>query len=456
MTAEHDALRTGVQRRTLRTLAVSQIAGGLGVASGVAVGTILAQRLGGSDTLAGLAQTMSTLGAALAAVPLSRMMAARGRRVGLTTGYGIGALGAVTVIAATATRMYPLMLVGMLMFGSANAMNLQARYTATDCATPAARGRALSTVVWATTVGAVVGPNLSGPGNRFGHSVRLPDLSGPFLFSTVAFLVAAAVVAARLRPDPLLTARQISGDAGAGRRSGRRSLRASLSIVRRRPRALLGLATMAVANTVMVSVMVMTPVHMTHDGASLKLVGIVISSHVAGMYALSPVVGWLVDRLGRPAAIVVGQLVFLAAFFLAAGAAPTADARLTVGLFLLGVGWSFGLIAGSTLLTESVPIADHPGVQGAADLVMGLCGACGGALAGVVLGLAGYGALGACAAVLVTPVLLSALVLGRRDHASRRPPDDRVPLPADRAETADPDVVFAAGRDHAGPGAVDL
>jgi MFS family permease len=162
----------------------------------------------------------------------------------------------------------------------------------------------------------------------------------------------------------------------------------------------------------MVAVMVMTPVHLRHEGASLRVVGLVISGHVAGMYALSPLVGWLADRFGRVALAVVGQVVLVAATAVTGTAGESRHAVLGVGLFLLGLGWSCALVAGSTLLTESVAASVRPGVQGAADFLMGLAGAAGGALAGVVVGLAGYGMLSFFAALLVVPVSAAALLTG--------------------------------------------
>lgn len=394
-----------VQRRTLRVLIATQVLGGVGVALGVAVGSLLAADVFGSPALAGLAQTSVVLGAAIAALPMSRLMAARGRRPGLAVGYVTGAVGAVTAVVAAAVGAPWLLLPGLLLFGASTAANLQARYAATDLADPHHRSRALATVVWATTVGAVAGPNLAAPAGAFARALGLPDLTGAFLCSAAVFLLAGAVLLALLRPDPLVLARTRAGRpgrAGAPRRAARTALRA----IADSPAATLGLAAVALSHTVMVSVMVMTPVHMHAGGAELRVVGLVISVHVAGMYALSPVVGWLADHVGRVPVVLGGQVVLLAALLVAGTAPSRGSLQLGVGLFLLGLGWSCGLVAGSTLLAESVPDAIRPAVQGTADLVMGLCAAAGGALAGVVVALLGYAALAATAALLLVPVTL--------------------------------------------------
>jgi MFS family permease len=217
-----------------------------------------------------------------------------------------------------------------------------------------------------------------------------------------SFTVAAAVVLTLLRPDPLLTARRLSGaDVGAAPRP---SLRGSLRTVAASPGARLGLTAVASSHAVMVGVMVMTPVHMGHNGAALRVIGLVVSVHVLGMYAFSPVVGVLADRYGRRPVLVLGALLQLAAAAVA-GTAGAGSAPLGVGLFLLGLGWSCGLVAGSTLVTESVPAPSRPGVQGAADLVMGAAASVGGLVSGVVVDRLGYPALNVLAAAIVLAML---------------------------------------------------
>jgi MFS family permease len=410
----------GPQRRALRTLVAGQVLGGVGVASGIAVGGLLAEEVSGSTAFAGLAQTASVLGAAVLALPMARLMDARGRRPGLVAGYLAGGIGAVLMVTAAVLGVFVLLLAGAVLFGGATAAGLQARYAATDLATPARRSTALSTVVWATTVGAVLGPNLAGPGAALARSLGLPEFSGPLLFSVAAFALGGCVLVVALRPDPLLEARRLRGETGV--RPARPSVATSLTVVRGSSYAVLGLVSIASAHTVMVAVMVMTPVHMSHGGAGLQVVGLVISAHVAGMYALSPVVGWLADRVGRVPVLVGAQLVLLCAVALAGTSGAGSSVALTLGLFLLGLGWSGALVAGSTLLSESVSEQARPGVQGTADFVMGICGAAGGALAGVVVGLWGFGLLNALAALLVVPVFLAVtLARGARAPQGARP-----------------------------------
>lgn len=389
-----------IQRRTLRVLGAAQVLGGLGVGAAISVGGLIAEDVSGSTSLSGLAQTATVLGAAVAALPMSRYMSTAGRRPGLVGGYVGALLGAALVITGTVVESFLLVLVGAFLQGCGTATNMQSRYAAADLALPEHRGRALSTIVWAATVGVVLGPNLTGPGADVARRVDLPVLAGPVLFSVAAYVVAGLILHVGLRPDPLLTAHSVS----SGGPPARASLRTSMRSISAAPPAVLALVAIATAHTVMVSVMVMTPVHMRQEEATLPVIGVVISAHVAGMYALSPVVGWLTDRLGRVPMLLLGQLV-LAVAVAVAGLSGSPE-LLGVGLALLGVGWSFSLIAGSTLLSESVDVAVRAGVQGASDFVMGMSGAVGGALAGVVMGVAGFGWLTALAGALIVPAVL--------------------------------------------------
>ena len=404
-----------LQRRTVTTLAGSQVLGGVGVSAGAAVGALLAADVSGSETWAGLGGTAQTLGGALAALVVARVMAAKGRRPGLTTGYLMAIIGGLLIVAASVVGSFAVLLIGFLLFGGATAANSQARFAATDLADDAHRGRHLSVVVWATTIGAVAGPNLTGPGQWVARQLHLPALVGPYVLSLVGIALAALVLTAALRPDPLLTARSLQVDhdepdptAGLEGEATR-----GWAVIRTRPDALMGVVAMALGHVVMVSVMIMTPLHMRHGHAGLEIIGLVISLHVVGMYAFSPLTGWAVDRWGSRAVIAVGAGVLLTASLLAASTASGHSLRLTAALVLLGTGWSCTLIAGSTLLTAAVPLRQRPAAQGLSDVAMGLAGGGGGALAGVVVGWWGYPALGLLAGGAA--LLLGLLVpLGRR------------------------------------------
>jgi MFS family permease len=395
-----------VQRRTVGVLSGSVALAGLGVTVGITVGGLLARDVAGTDSAAGLGSTAGVLGAAVLAVPLARISDRSGRRAGLAAGYAVAVLGSLLTVVAAQIASLPLLLAGLFAFGASTACGLQARYAAADLAAPSRRGRDLSLVVWATTLGSVVGPNLAGPGADLGRALGLPALGGAFAVSAVAFAVVAAALLLLLRPDPLLLARRLGGG-GNGTRP-RRATGMALRAVWATPGGRLGITAVIVAHSVMVGVMVMTPVHMGHaggsEGTTLRVIGLVISVHVAGMYLFSPLVGILADRAGRTATVAVGGVLLLTAAALAGTAAPGAALQLGAGLFLLGLGWSCCLIAGSTLVTESVGPDLRPTAQGGADLLMGLGAALAGVVGGPLLALGGFGLVAGVSAALVLPL----------------------------------------------------
>jgi MFS family permease len=337
------------RRRTLAVVVTAQVLGGLGLAAGVSVGVLIARQLLDSALLSGLPLAAGTAGGAAAAVGLSRVMARGGRRPGLVTGYLLGALGSVGVVAAAQVESFALLCVAMAVFGSGNVASLLARYAGADLAP--ARERA-------------AGEGL------------------------------AAV------PPP----------AGA---SEVRSPAGSWAAVTR-GRAVLGLAAIGVAQFVMVLMMTMTPVHMADHGHGLGVIGFVIGAHIAGMYAFSPLAGWLTDRIGRVATVVSGAGALAAAGVLGGLADPDARAALTVALFLLGLGWSLALVAGSTLLTDSVPLELRAKAQGNADLVVGASATVAGAGSGVVLDLGGWATIATVTAAAALVMAVAVLARHRR------------------------------------------
>ncbi len=405
-----------VQRRTLRLLSASQIAGSIGLGAVPSVGIILAEQVTGSEGWAGVARTGGTVGAAALAVPLALLAVGRGRRISLSSGWLLAAFGSICLataaILANGVSGRPaaiaVLVVGMLASGAGTATSLQSRYAAIDLSPPEHRSRHLSLVVWATTVGAVLGPNLGAPGEALSHALHIPIMAGPFVIAGVVQLAAAGVAIA-LRPDPLLLA--ASSTAGTGPSVPRLSVRRALAAAWRNPGARVALIAMCCAHAVMVGVMTMTPVHMDHYGASITLVGITISMHVLGMYAASPLVGAAADRFGRLPVILAGCVVLLAATAVA-GTSGTSTVRVTIGLVLLGLGWSLCLVSASALLSESVPAAERTSVQGAADAGMNVAAAFGAAVSGPLLGIIGFGGLNALSAAIVllaAPWVISAL-----------------------------------------------
>lgn len=378
------------QRKTVRVLGIAQVLNGIGVAGTVAAGSLLVSSITKSEGLSGLAQTTSVLGAAVMAIPLARLTQVGGRRLALTFGYSVGAIGALVAIFGGTNRILFFMLLGAFMVGAASASGYQARFAAIDLATSDNRSKDLSYVVWGSTIGAVTGPNLMEPSGVFAASLGLPKLVGPYLIAALTLILSVIVIQLFLRPDPYLTANKTIEGSSIKKRETTRS---ALAHIREYPLALFAIASVAIGHLAMVSIMVMTPVHMAHFEATLRIIGLVISVHVLGMYAFSPIVGAISDRIGRIKTIQIGILILIASALIS-GIAPHHDSfTLGIGLFLLGLGWSFTLIAGSTLLSETVSLDMRPSTQGASDLVMNLMGAGGAAIGGVIIGFFSFAAL---------------------------------------------------------------
>lgn len=396
----------GIQRRAVWVLSLGQVLGGIAFGATVSLGAVLAAEISGDEALSGLATAAVTLGTALIAIPLARLARLRGRRLSLTIGMVIALVGVMLVVFAVSTRSFPLLLLAFLLIGSGQAANLQSRFAATDLATSATRGRDLSIVVWATTIGAVLGPNLAGPGEVLGATIGMPPLTGAYLFTVAAQLLAIVLYLVFLRPDPLLTAQRVVAD--------RRSVDAAEAIVRpdRPAAARFAIFAVAAAHGVMVAIMAMTPVHLLHHGADLTIVGVTISLHIAGMFALAPVFGILADRVGRVATILIGQVI-LAASLATAFVGAESNVAVTVALVLLGLGWSASTVAGATLLTETSAEDMRTRRQGISDFTMSIVGAAGAVSAGVILGLIGYGGLALVSGVAVIAVIVAS-PLGRR------------------------------------------
>jgi MFS family permease len=397
---------TQLQQKVIRTLATAQVLNGLGVAGTVAAGSLLVSSVSNSETLAGLAQTSSVLGAAALALPLARLTQIGGRRLALSMGLILGVIGSLLVISGGLNENLYLILLGTFLVGAASASGYQARFAAIDLATPQRSSQQLSFVVWGSTIGAVAGPNLMQPSGDFARKLGFPELVGPYFISAITLTLAAAVILIFLRPDPYLTANKLSSE-----KQKQITNKLALKHILGNKLARFAIAAITVGHVAMVSVMVMTPIHMAHVDVTLRIIGIVISIHVLGMYAFSPVVGLVSDRIGGVATIKIGLATLLISSVIA-GTSPAGDAiRLGVGLFLLGLGWSCTLIAGSTLLSQSVELNFKSASQGASDLVMNLAGAGGGAVAGVIIATLSYGWLCLIASIPVAYLALTSLKL---------------------------------------------
>ncbi|GAA1363518.1 MFS transporter [Arthrobacter rhombi] len=432
------------QRRVVTTLSVAQLLSGIGNGSGLALGSLMAVELTDSNAFAGAPTMAISVAGALTALPLAGMAIRRGRRIALSTGLMIAALGAVGMALTPVVGSLGLLLVSAALLGVGNAANLQARFAATDLAAPASRARDLGLVVWAITIGAVAGPNLIGPGAALGARLGLPEMSGPFLFSLTGMLLSVVVLTIGLRPDPLSLVRT-EPTADRTEAAAPSAIRGGMAILRANPAARLGVLTITGSHLVMVAVMSMTPVHLkdldalASGGAGaqmaghhpsldvLVLIGFTISLHIAGMYALSPLVGLLADRRGRITTMLIGDAVLVAAL-LTAGLGASHTLAVTTGLVLLGIGWSLATISGSAFVAESVAAGHRVPIQGLSDALMGVAGAVGAAGSGVVLALIGFRGLGLACLVVVVLVAVAAVRQARRTATSTHEATTGVPV----------------------------
>lgn len=404
--------RRAVYRRTLAVVVLSQVFGGAGLAAGVTVGALLAEDMLGSSSLSGLPAALFTLGSAGAAFLVGQVSQRSGRRAGLSVGYAAGAAGGAAVVLAAMLGSLPLLLPALLVYGAGTATNLQARYTGADLAEPDQRGRAVSTVLVATTLGAVAGPNLVGPMGDLALRWGIPELAGPFVLAAAAYGLAAAALAALLRPDPLLVARQLGAGTAAAHSAAPPDVRGSLADAFGGGVGL-GTAVMVVTQMVMLAIMSMTPVHMRAHGHGLAETGLVIGAHIAAMYLPSPLTGWLVDRVGRVPVVAASGAALLAAAVVAALAPPESVGLLALALMLLGLGWNFGLLSGTAIVTDATPLESRARTQGAVDLCVALAGATGGMLSGVVVAASNYATLSLVGGALALAMIPVAVAVGR-------------------------------------------
>ncbi|MEV0937655.1 MFS transporter [Streptomyces phaeochromogenes] len=386
------------QTRILRVLVASQILSGAGLAAGVTVGALLAQDMLGSTSLAGLPSALFTAGSALAAVAVGRISQARGRRPGLATGYLTGAIGSAGVITAAVLDTPVLLFLALFVYGAGTATNLQARYAGADLAAPGHRARAVSTVLVATTLGGVAGPNLAAPTGTLAESLGIPHLAGLFLLSGLAYALAALVLALWLRPDPLLLARALAEAKDTEATAG--TIDDAAETREGRGGVVLGALVMVLTQLVMVAIMTMTPVHMHDHGHGTAASGLVIAIHIGAMYLPSPLTGWLVDRYGRMKIAAASGITLLAAGVLAAAAPGDSVALLALALALLGLGWNFGLVSGTAVITDTVPLATRAKTQGLVDVSIAIAGATGGMASGIMVAATSYPVLALTGGVL--------------------------------------------------------
>ena len=386
-TAIDDVERAAIQRRTLTVLFASAIFSRAAMSTGFAVAALLIAEMLGDGTWAGSSTAAITVGTAFSASILSSYMSRHGRRPGLAVGYAVATVGGAVAVFSGQQLMLPLYLIGIALIGVGQGATNLARYAAADLAVPESRGKAISSVVFASTIGAVGGPAIVGPAGDLVERFGMNKLVGGYVFSTLFFVVAGLIVWTTLRPDPLVVSGGLKPRSDDGGGDG---LLAGLQIIASVPLARLAAVGLTLSQAVMVMVMAMTPLHMDAHGHSLGVIGGVISVHTAGMFAFAPLGGFAADRFGRVRTLGAGGAVLVLATVMTALAGEAPALLMFPGLFFLGLGWSFGIVAASALITEAVDPESQVTAQGAADFITSFASGAGALASGFVFTMAGY------------------------------------------------------------------
>lgn len=406
-----------IVRRLTAILFAGQSIASLGMTAAITVGSIAAAELFGTTALGGVPTTMYVLGTALGAYPAGRFMNLRGRRAGLALGFLVGVLGA-SFGAFALMGLIPLLLfAGHLIMGLSRGALDQGRYAAGDLVTQEHRARAISWVVLGGVVGGIGGPLFIAPAGRFAAQLGLNPLAGPYLAGAILFLFGSAMMFALLRPDPRDVARQLA------------RVDVTLPVDATRPRTFweafrsynvqTAVAAMMLGQVVMTSVMVMTPLQITeHLHHTLEDVSLVIAAHVTGMYATSLITGRVADRVGHARTILIGAFLLILACVLVPFANDTW--RLAAAMFVLGAGWNFCFVAGSSLLTDSLRPNERARIQGTNDLLVGLVAAAGSLMSGFVFATIGYIGIAFAGIMLAVSLFVITLWIVQRKNALPR------------------------------------
>ncbi len=367
------------------------------VISSATVLTIVATDLTGNPSLAGVPSAVIQLSMALSALLWGTLWDRLGRRNGLTAALLLGLAGAGLAAAGTEFGLVWAFFLGIVGFGAMRAGTLMSRFVAAEVSAPDKRGRAISIVVWAGTVGAVLGPLLVAPSSALAVSMGLNELTGPILIAVPLIGFSTIVAFAGLRPDPAELAKRVEEENPRPEitEQGMRSIPQLIRL----PGVYVAVITVALAQAVMIMLMGITALYMRDLGHSLGDISVVFSAHTLGMFAFAPVSGSLSDRLGRGPVMIAGGLVIILSGIIAP--ASPAVMVIAIGLFLLGLGWSFAFVAGSALLSDQLTQAERSKTQGANDMVVALASGLGSLASGVIYAGIGYWAVGLLGAVLM-------------------------------------------------------
>jgi MFS family permease len=323
-------------------------------------------------------------------------MAHRGRRAGLRFGWLVGLGGALLAVLAVALGTFVGLVTCMVLLGVGHASNQLSRFAAADMHEERRRPTVLGWVVWAGTIGAVLGPSLLGPMESVARMLGVTVLTSGFLVA-IAFYAAALLCGAYLRPDPSEIAEEDTTTVKAG---------TSFRDQTRLPHVRIAVLILVTAQLAMTAIMTMTPLHIREHGHGVGLIGVIMSAHFVGMFALAPVIGSIVARVGSIKVALAGLSVVIIAAIGAAIVPGHSPLGIGAFLFLLGVGWCMGFVAGSSLLTRGLPYIERVRLQGAIDATVWTASALASLASGILLSAFGYATLALLGAIAVVGPLV--------------------------------------------------
>jgi len=417
---------TRLARKITWVLFANQSLASAGFIAATTLNAILGAELGGSASFAGVPSAVYLVGSAFAASAWGYIMDRIGRRNAIVSGLVIGAFGNALVLFAIGNSSFPLFLTGMVLMGITNAAVALGRFAAAEVNPPEKRGAAISNVVLGGTFGAIVGPLLVGPMGNFVRTLGMDEVTGAYLASLALFLISAVVVLIGLRPDPRDLGKQVAAQHPDPARADFTGEARPIFAILRQPAALMAVSAMVLGQVVMVAIMVITSLHMDNHQHNLRDISAVIASHTFGMFAFSVVSGRLADKWGRGPVILIGASTLL----LACITAPLSPDvfPLAVALFLLGLGWNFCFVGGSTLLADQLSPLERSRTQGVNDLLVSLASAISSLGSGIVFAVSNYTVIAIVAGLLALIPLVMSLLWWRRKSVSM---SSEMNLPAD-------------------------
>ncbi|MBZ0309788.1 MAG: MFS transporter, partial [Anaerolineae bacterium] len=387
-----------VENTAIRRITITLFASrGLFSAAQIACTTLLsivAVDLSGSKQAAGIPSTISTFSWALVAFPMGILMDNYGRRNGLMMGYVAGVVGCLLGGIAIIQHSYGLLLLGVILLGISRSGSEQSRFIAAEIYPENRRGKIIGTIIFASTLGAIGGPALIAPSGYFVHTYYdFPKEAGPWLFSAGLMAVTTLATFLLLRPDPR--------DFKQAEETLERSELPPrpLKIILQSAQVQVAIVAMLIGQFVMVLLMVITPLHMQNHSHSLEAISVVFMAHTLGMFGLSNLTGYLIDRFGRVNMIIGGAVVLL----LSATLAPLSSATLALvmALFLLGLGWNFCYIGGSSLLSDALTQSERGKTQGMNEAMVAFASGVASLSSGFIFDAGGFVAVSVIGLVIV-------------------------------------------------------